>query len=42
MLPCLLADQLTPQQYRTDLKSIGFLCVFVFIAIVVVIWWLRR
>jgi hypothetical protein len=42
MLLHFLADPLTPREYRTDLKSIGFMCVFVGIVIVVVIWWLRR
>jgi hypothetical protein len=42
MSPYILDDTLTPKEYATDFKSLIFLCVFVFIAIGVFIWWLRR
>jgi hypothetical protein len=42
MWPHILAEPLTPKEYATDFKSLIFLCVFVFIAIGVAIWWLRR
>ncbi|MGA3067790.1 MAG: hypothetical protein ABSF29_13185 [Tepidisphaeraceae bacterium] len=38
----LLADEISPESYATNLKGLIFLGVFVLLAMVAFIWWLRR
>jgi hypothetical protein len=42
MTCCLLADEISPDSYGANLKSLIFLGVFVLAAIVALVWWLRR
>ncbi len=38
----LLADEINPDSYNANLKSLIFLGVFLLAAIAAFIWWLRR